>query len=45
MTFNAQVRFKISKDILMKISKKRKCNTLDDYINKLISEDIDRLKI
>lgn len=45
MTFNAQVRFQISRDILMKISKKRKCNTLDEYINKLISEDIDKLKI
>lgn len=45
MTFNAQVRFQISRDILMKISKKRKCNTIDEYINKLISEDIDKLKI
>lgn len=45
MTFNAQVRFNISRDILIKISKKRKCNTLDDYVNKLISEDIDKLKV
>jgi hypothetical protein len=45
MTFNSQVRFQISKEILMNISKKRKCKTLDEYINKLILEDIDKLKI
>jgi len=43
MTYSQQIRFQMNKDILLKLSKKRKLRTIDEYINQLISEDIDKL--
>lgn len=44
MIYSVSVKFRVSKELLMKLAKKRKKNTLDDYINELILRDIDALK-
>lgn len=43
MTYSQQIRFQMNKDILLKLSKNKKVRTIDEYINLLISEDIDKL--
>jgi hypothetical protein len=43
MTYSQQIRFQMNKDILLKLSKNRKVRTIDEYVNQLISEDIDKL--
>ncbi len=43
MNYSAIVKFSVSKDVLKKLSSKRKAKSIDDYINQLIMMDIDRL--
>lgn len=43
MTYSQQIRFQMNKEILLKLSKNKKVRTIDEYINLLISEDIDKL--
>ena len=43
MTYTASVRFSVSKETLKKLQSKRKAKSIDDYINMLVMNDIDRL--
>lgn len=43
MNYSATIKFCISKETLKKLQQKRKVRSLDDYINQLILNDIDKL--
>lgn len=43
MNYSATIRFSVSKEVLKRLAQKRKAKSIDDYINMLIMNDIDRL--
>ena len=43
MNYSATIKFSVSKEVLKRLAQKRKAKSIDDYINMLIMNDIDRL--
>ena len=43
MNHTQTIRFSVSKELIKKLQQKRKAKSIDDYINMLVMNDIDRL--
>ena len=43
MNHSQTIRFSVSKELIKKLQQKRKAKSIDDYINMLVMNDIDKL--